>query len=207
MRASNARPGGADKMDVLQRSGSSVRIRFLQNGPCLDASAQRPTFWQSRTCGNFSAKSKKSQHFLIHRLVTIHAMPKHIPVTGATDPRSQRTRIRNPEQRAAHRQFVFVARRVNHHHPGRQQTGRSRKMRLCPSPYNRPPGRAQRQHKIDRWRTEKDSAKLFPGNEATRIIGGESFVYPQRYQVPTSNGQGASFDARPGDHLPNELAQ
>jgi hypothetical protein len=124
-----------------------------------------------------------------------------------TRPRSQREIVGHPEQRTANHQLVFVARRVDNHHTGRNQIEASIEMRLCPSPYDSPVGTAQWQSKIDSWRIEKDSPKLSPCNKDRQIIVCEIFVYPERHQSRAAERQGTSFYIRPSSDLFNEFAQ
>ena len=120
---------------------------------------------------------------------------------------SQGEIVRDPEQRSTYRHLVFIAWRVNNHYPGRYQTKARREMWFCPSPDNSPMGAAQRQRKINRWRTEQNSPELPPGNENSRVAGGHLLVYLKRNQIRTANRQRTRFDMRPYDHLVNQVAQ
>src|SRR5271166_3251662 len=102
---------------------------------------------------------------------------------------------------------MFVTRRVNNHYTGRHQTKASRKMRFCPSPNNGPISTAQRQRKINRWRTEQNSPELPPGNENRRVAGGHLLAYLERNQIHTANRQRTRFDMRPCYHLVDQVMQ
>src|ERR1700680_3152020 len=80
-------------------------------------------------------------------------------------------------------------------------------MRFRPSPNNGPMGAAQRQRKINRWRTEQNSPELPPGNENRRVAGGHLLAYLQRNQTHTANRQRTRFDMRPRYHLVKQVTQ
>jgi hypothetical protein len=128
-------------------------------------------------------------------------------ISGVLALLAQREIVRDPEQRSTYRHLVFIAWRVNNHYPGRYQAKARREMWFCPSPDNSPMGAAQRQRKINRWRTEQNSPELPPGNENSRVAGGHLLVYLKRNQIRTANRQRTRFDMRPCDHLVNQVTQ
>src|ERR1700736_2533013 len=80
-------------------------------------------------------------------------------------------------------------------------------MRFCPSPDNSPMGAAQRQRKVNRWRTEQTSPELPPGNENRRRNGSDVLPSLKRNQIRTANRQRTRFNIRPCDHLVNQVTQ
>src|ERR1700686_1998191 len=80
-------------------------------------------------------------------------------------------------------------------------------MRFCPSPDNSPMGAAQRQRKINRWRTEQNSPELPLGNENRRVAVGNVLTYLERNQIRTANRQWTCFDIWPCYHLVNQVTQ
>src|ERR1700693_1504103 len=80
-------------------------------------------------------------------------------------------------------------------------------MRFRPSPDNSPMGAAQRQRKINRWRSEQNSPELPPGNENRRVAAGNVLTYLERNQIRTANRQRTCFDVRPCYHLVNQVTQ
>jgi len=80
-------------------------------------------------------------------------------------------------------------------------------MRFRPSPDNSPMGAAQRQRKINRWRTEQNSPELPLGNENRRVAVGNVLTYLERNQIRTANRQWTCFDIWPCYHLVNQVTQ
>src|SRR5271166_5934505 len=80
-------------------------------------------------------------------------------------------------------------------------------MRFCPSPNNGPISTAQRQRKINRWRTEQNSPELPPGNENRRVAGGHLLGYLERNRIHTANRQRTRFDMRPCYYLLDQVTQ
>jgi hypothetical protein len=70
-------------------------------------------------------------------------------------------------------------------------------------------GAAQRQRKINRWRTEQDSPELPPANENRSVAGRDVLGYPQRNQIRAANRQRTrfDFDIRPRHHFFNQVTE
>src|SRR5258708_34092309 len=129
------------------------------------------------------------------------------PISGILAPLAQGEIVRDPEERSTYSHLVFIAWRVKNHYTGRYQAKARREMRFCPSPDNSPVGAAQRQRKINRWRTEQNSPELPPGNENSRVVGCHLLAHLERNQIRTANRQRTRFDMRPSDHLVNQVTQ
>src|SRR3981081_305960 len=80
-------------------------------------------------------------------------------------------------------------------------------MRFCPSPDNSPMGAAQRQRKMNCWRTEQNSPELPPGNENRRVTDCDALTYLKRNQIRTANRQRTLFNIWPVYHLANQVPQ
>ncbi|MDT7811420.1 MAG: hypothetical protein QOJ42_1336 [Acidobacteriaceae bacterium] len=129
------------------------------------------------------------------------------PFSEVLSPFAQAEIVRDPEQRSTYSHLVFIAWRINNHYTGRYQAKARREMWFCPSPDNSPMGAAQRQGKINRWRTEQNSSELSPGNENRRVAGCHLLAYLERNQIRTANRQRTCFDMRPCYYFFNQVTQ